>query len=976
MTRLILLPLTILAFFLAGCQKETAINQTTEINFSDLTLSFSDTLNHSFTFTDKISGFWLGNSRQTNLSGHHGWTVNEFHYLKDYNLYYNNQLVSRSGISTFRLFPHQAERSYSSGLKETFSLLDSVQALILEIQLPEKDGLLRISPVFQNEVQTEFDILGKARRELIIPAARFSETTDPSLRWMGIRYVLTDEKNILVIFALEANLEPLQRLLNYLEKNYSSEIQKKKLRLENLLKEVPRLSSDVRYNRALAWARISMDALVTRQRGPGIWAGLPWFNNYWGRDTFISFPGALLINGDFAAAREILENFSLFQMKNPTDPHYGRIPNRITNEEVIYNTTDGTWWFIRSIYQYYLYSGDVAFIRKMMPVVRTALNGALKKRTDEQGFLRHGDAETWMDAVGPEGPWSPRGNRAVDVQALFYTSLQIGQIFAGLVPGTDADSALWAEAAGVLKNNFSAVFIKGDRSALHDHLNADGSADTTLRPNQIFALTVPRLPGLLPLLSAELSTTVSRLVTTRLTLPYGVLSISAQDKNFHPWHHYPPYYVPDAAYHNGNIWTWLAGPVIESLLAQGQVETAKEVILKEAEQILEYDAAGGFSELLEALPRTGADRPRISGTVTQAWNLAEYLRNYTEGLLGYQPFAGQDSLVLAPQFPAGWSEYKTRLPFAKGWIELNFIRNEQGISAELIPRGLANPLSGSVWFPGEIKPVNFRKLGNNGAWKYFSITPQVKNAPLPWPLLKPERKTSYPVLSQLKHQLLSASQITQPQAASGLKVISATDKLNDDTGSNGKYTYPRDKHFQPGIFDLESVEIKDLKQDWSFEIRLRNLTDPGWHPEYGFQLTFIALAFRLEGAGTEVQREVLLNSGEQLRPERAFNRLLLIGGGLEIRNAGHEPLAVFVPMQTTDRIGFVNERLIRFRLPKTLLPGLSEKSRITVLSGAQDDHGAAGIGEFREVRTESAAFYGGGASAVNPVNIYDRLEIN
>ncbi len=976
MTRLILLFLAGLALLLAGCQKKATLNPAVGLSYSDLTLSFTDTLNHSFTFTDKISGFWLGNSRQVNQSGHHGWTVNEFHYLKDYNLYYNNQLVSRSGVSSFRLFPHQMERSYMGGLQETFTLLDSIQAIIVEVQLPEKDGLLRVSPVFQNAVQVDFDILGKARRELVIPANRFSESTDPALRWMGIRYINKDEKNFVIVFTLEANLESLQRQLNYLEKNYNREIQRKKQRLENLITTVPRLSTDPVYNRALAWVRISMDALVTRQRGAGIWAGLPWFNNYWGRDTFISLPGALLVNGDFAAAREILQNFSDFQMKDPGNLHYGRIPNRITNEEVIYNTTDGTWWFIRSMYQYYLYSGDVRFIRKMMPVVRTALNGALNKRTDAQGFLLHGEAETWMDAVGPDGPWSPRGNRAVDVQALFYTSLQIGQIFAGLMPGADADSLIWAEAATRLKNNFNAAFIRAERNALYDHLNTDASADTSLRPNQIFALTTPRLPGISALLNPELATEVSRLVTTRLTQPYGVLSLSADHKNFHPWHHYPPYYVPDAAYHNGNIWTWLAGPVIESLLIHGQVETAKEILINEAGQILEYDAAGGFSELLEAMPRPGTTQPRISGTVTQAWNLAEFLRNYTEGLLGYQPMAGQDSLLLAPQFPAGWFEYKTQLPFGNGWIELSFFRNEQGISAELTPRGLENPLSGSVWFPRESRAVHFRKLKNNISWKYFSIATPVKNPPAPWPLLKLERRLTYPVLSSLKHQLLSAKQVTQPNPVSGVKIISATDILNDDNGPNGRYSYPRDKNFQSGIFDLESLEIKDLKKDWLFELRLRNLTDPGWHPEYGFQLTFITLAFRLEATGTEFQREVRLNSGERLRPERAFNRLLIVGGGLEIRDGGHEPLAAFIPAQTADRIGFVNERLIRFRLPKTLLPGLNEKTVITVFCGVQDDHGAGGIGEFREVRPETGAFYGGGAAATNPSHIYDRLEIN
>ena len=41
--------------------------------------------------------------------------------------------------------------------------------------------------------------------------------------------------------------------------------------------------------KAALWAKLSLDALVTNQRGKGIWAGLPWFNNYWG-NYFYFFP--------------------------------------------------------------------------------------------------------------------------------------------------------------------------------------------------------------------------------------------------------------------------------------------------------------------------------------------------------------------------------------------------------------------------------------------------------------------------------------------------------------------------------------------------------------------------------------------------------------------------------------------------------------------------------------------------------------
>ena len=82
-------------------------------------------------------------------------------------------------------------------------------------------------------------------------------------------------------------------------------------------------------------------------------------------------------------------------------------------------------------------------------------------------------------------------------------------------------------------------------------------------------------------------------------------------------------------------------------------------------------------------------------------------------------------------------------------------------------------------------------------------------------------------------------------------------------------------------------------------------------------------------------------------------------------------------MQVEYPLGFVKKKQIRFRIPKAYLPGLNANSIITILSGAQDDHGGAGIGDFRAVRAEAGEWHGGGANnnkSSSPV--YDILEVN
>ncbi len=194
-------------------------------------------------------------------------------------------------------------------------------------------------------------------------------------------------------------------------------------RLTDLLEASAITTGDARDDRALAWARISLDNLIMDQRGLGIYAGFYWFTTYWGRDTFISLPGASIVSGDFATARAILRSFSEYQELDVTDRRAGRVPNFVTVDQIQYASIDGTWWFVRAVDELWRQSGDEAFAREMAPVVFRAVEGALNNAVDDALFLTHGHGETWMDGGGEEHPFSPRGDRAVEVQALWHRGL-------------------------------------------------------------------------------------------------------------------------------------------------------------------------------------------------------------------------------------------------------------------------------------------------------------------------------------------------------------------------------------------------------------------------------------------------------------------------------------------------------------------------------------------------------------------------
>lgn len=148
----------------------------------------------------------------------------------------------------------------------------------------------------------------------------------------------------------------------------------RKERMEGILQRNPVRSNLDTLDEALAWLLLTTDELVTDQQGKGIYAGLPWFNEYWGRDMFISMPGAVLVNGQFETAKEILADFSVFRIKIRFRKRGAGFRTGANTEGILYNTTDGTPRFVMQIEDYIKYSGDTAFILADLPAVALSID--------------------------------------------------------------------------------------------------------------------------------------------------------------------------------------------------------------------------------------------------------------------------------------------------------------------------------------------------------------------------------------------------------------------------------------------------------------------------------------------------------------------------------------------------------------------------------------------------------------------------
>ena len=415
---------------------------------------------------------------------------------------------------------------------------------------------------------------------------------------------------------------------------------------------------------ALRWLAITTDQLVTRQQGDGIYAGLPWFNEYWGRDEFISLPGAVLVTGQFATARQILLSFAEYQQLDKESKYYGRVPNIVNPITIDYHTTDGTPRFIIALRNYVQYSGDTALIKQLYPNVEASILGSLHNWVNTEGYLLHADNETWMDARDAnQVAYTPRGSCANDIQALWYEQLLAGAYFAAYMHDT-AHEQQWTQLAQQVKAHFARDFRDPQQAYLADRLDAQGHADFTLRPNQLFAL---------PLLDdQDFTRQVLRTTWQELVYPWGVATLNRQDPRFHPYHLVPALYPKDAAYHQGTVWAWLNGVAMQRMLEAGQTETAYQLFAHANQMALTRGVVGGLSENLDAYPQPGQPWPRQTGAYLQAWSNAEQLRVWYQYFLGIRPDVPNHQLTLAPRLPAAIGQLSYRFAVGPGLVDATY----------------------------------------------------------------------------------------------------------------------------------------------------------------------------------------------------------------------------------------------------------------------------------------------------------------
>ncbi len=953
-------------------------------SIDDLGITVTST-DRQYVFTNKEAGTYHGEVNGANSGGWQGWYINAEKIMHDYVLTVNDSVLDRTTCRT-TVYPHQLVRRYPNGIRETVTLADSVDILLIEVSDPSAQ--LRLIPT--ENYRLDSAMKGNGQRWV---------RTNSAAPFIPTEIIVSrSEQRRTTVFAVAAGRksEQIRTLARTASIDPALFIAKRKQRMQALLDLSPVRTNDRELTIAIAWAKLQADALIMNQstggaKTKGIFAGLPWFNNYWGRDSFISLPGSTYVIGNFNDARDVLRSYAAFQELDSTNSNYGRIPNLATPQSVIYNTADGGPWFVKSLYEYVKYSGDTAFIKEMYPVIVRSIEGTLKFHSDTLGFLTHADAESWMDAVGPNGPWSPRGNRACDVQTLWHQQLMVG-VFTAEHFNDFENAAKWKDVADKLEKNFAQYFVDRKNNLIVDHLRADGTPSEELRPNQLFTIDM--------MIPEDVRQNSVSTVLNRLVYEHGTATLAQNDSNFHPFHENPPYYVKDAAYHNGTVWTWLNGAAVYAATRYDLQDIVYPMTKNSVHQMLRRGTVGALSELLDVHPRDG-NEPKLSGTYSQAWSLSEFIRSIYQDYFGVSVDVPSKVIRIQPKLPKEITSVQFEQRVGSGSVTISYLRKKEHVTITVTPKGLTEkfginylwvhengdavtaPLdllpgqnvtiehmnaSFSVRYNGK-KALDTKKdarifLKNFSDKKYF---PGIE-------LAKPDVKRQFPVLRGPSHPLLPHAVIKQKNTSATI-LAQQTDPVGDDNGVTGSYRYPVGQHFPKGIFDIIGAIFRYDEKNLYCTLTFSNLHDPGWHREYGFQLTIAAIALN---TGNGTQREAGVNSGFRLDSAYAFDRMIVVGGGVRILNGSGAILCEYIPKpdDIKEPLGNTASKSIEFALPLEYLGTPGPHWKMTIIAGAQDDHGGAGIGEFRSIGKEPGEWQGGGKIEPNESNVFDVMIMN
>jgi predicted glycogen debranching enzyme len=372
----------------------------------------------------------------------------------------------------------------------------------------------------------------------------------------------------------------------------------------------------------LADLLVAGDQFIVQRRSTGgysIIAGYHWFTD-WGRDSMIALRGLCIATGRQEIAASVIRTFLEYLEE-------GIIPNRFPDYKddlPEYITIDATLWLFVAVYEYDLKFNDTALLEEIYPKLTNIIHQHISGTKNnihvlENGLLaggKDGIPLTWMDARINDYSFTARAGCPVEINALWYNALKIAEHVSQRL-GKDAGEEISARAES-LKIQFAKSFWNAD-CYLNDLVTEDNEADPSIRPNQVYALSLP-----FSLLGKEQEKQVLENIAEFLFTPYGLRTLDTYHYKFKPVYS-GDVWARDAAYHQGTVWPFLLPEYFSAFLkVHDHSEEAKREVESQLVSLKNHfynkECIHGISEVFDGLkPMEG------KGCMQQAWSVSNLI---------------------------------------------------------------------------------------------------------------------------------------------------------------------------------------------------------------------------------------------------------------------------------------------------------------------------------------------------------------
>lgn len=321
----------------------------------------------------------------------------------------------------------------------------------------------------------------------------------------------------------------------------------------------------------------------------GIYAGLPWFFQFWSRDELISLKALQLLGCQKEAKDILLRNINEISAD-------GRLPNQTLPLTQKTNADSIGWLFMRM--------NDFKFSEKEKEFLKIKIDYSVKNIVANymrEGLIYNRPLDTWMDTQWEN---DTREGFRIEIQALFLCMLKT--------------------AYAITKNNEYKDMEEAMRKLVREKfwnysILADGLYDWTIRPNVFIAAYIyPEL------LTQEEWKICFNNVLPKLWLSWGGLSTIDKSNSLFCANHTGE--VPQS-YHRGDSWFWINNLAALVLHKSDKVMFGEYIdkIKKASEQeILKLGIIGQHCEL------SSASALKSQGCPAQAWSNAMFIEMMDE----------------------------------------------------------------------------------------------------------------------------------------------------------------------------------------------------------------------------------------------------------------------------------------------------------------------------------------------------------